>query len=148
MSAVKIRGKSWTQLFLQDYGLQVTPVSRAARAHLELKSGWFSRFFLDFLICYFVIGFFMVAYWRSAWLAADQVFGTFLEVKGPFTLFKSLKTNVILLGLCLFERDISCGGIRRDFSPPFLSTFHSGWLKKCPPFKHPNHKDPIPGTPF
>ncbi len=97
-----MKSKSWTQLFLEDYGLQVMPVSRGARAHLELKSGWFSRFFLDFLICYFVVGFFMVAYWRSAWLAADQVFGTFLEVKAQFTLCMSL-----LKALYVFFRVVS-----------------------------------------
>ncbi len=79
--------RSWTQMFLDDYELQVGPlVSQRCRRYFQGSRAWFYWLAWDFLLCYFVIGALMVTFWRSAWLMASEAFEAAFEATKIITL--------------------------------------------------------------
>ncbi len=66
--------RSWTDLFVDDFEMQMVPVSEDARCHLRGRTNWLWWYFLDFHLCYFVIGFFNVTFWRGSWDMAVLAF--------------------------------------------------------------------------
>ena len=77
------KGPSWTQILLDDYELQVGPaLSRTTRDRVE-KDGptWFCWLVWDFALCYFLLGSFVVVFWRSAWYSAEYAFDVAFEAR-------------------------------------------------------------------
>ena len=83
--STKPASASWTRLFLDDYEMQVGPVSAECRRRLEEENddggvrAWLGWFAWDCLLCYFAVGPMLVAFWRGAWdiagISWNKVFG-------------------------------------------------------------------------
>ena len=88
------KGQNWRELFLADY-----EVARAVELSQEVKTAivnddrfWslLARYFLDFLLNFFVFGIPIVGFWRGVWYAGnlllESIFGVSIsgEVWGVY----------------------------------------------------------------
>ena len=69
------------KLFLDDFELQVCPVSSECRSRLEEERPyWIFWLFWDVLLCYLPIGIIFIGFWRGTWDLGYIIFDKAFEV--------------------------------------------------------------------